>query len=171
PRSFDPEYAVDDEAETSLLETARWAPSNSNQQPRRFISARRGTPTFDAIVSTLNERNRRWAPRASLLVVAIRVAADPLGTPYPHADYDTGQAIAHLQVQAANLGLASSQMGGFDAARLAELFGLPESYAAVTVTAVGLAGRLEDLDEETIERELAPRVRMPLDELVLVRDR
>ncbi len=170
PRSFDPAYTIDDETVTSLLEAARWAPSGSNHQARRFIVGRRGTETFDKIASTLSAGNQRWAPRASLLVLAIRIDHDAEGTVHRHADYDTGQSIAHLQIQAANLGLASRQMGGFDPIRAAELFGLEAPYFVSTVTAVGKSGRLDDLDADTIEREREPRERLPLSELVLVRD-
>lgn len=167
PRSFDPTYVIPDDTVTSLLEAARWAPSGSNHQPRRFVVTERGTEAFDRLASTLSGRNRLWAPRASLLVLAVRVDHDPDGTPYWHADYDTGQAIAHLQIQAHALGLVSRQMGGFDAARAAELFGLADPYVPRTVTAVGRPGRLEDLDEATIQREREPRDRLPLDELLL----
>lgn len=170
PRAFDPDYEVDKETETSLLEAARWAPSNSNGQPRRLIVGRRGSATFDAIVSTLSAGNLAWAPRASLLILAVRVEVDDDGLPHRHADYDTGQAVAHLQIQAANLGLASRQMGGFDTDLAGELFGLPATQAARTVTAIGRAGRLADLDHSTIERELEPRERMPLDQFAPIRD-
>ena len=170
PRAFDPAYVIDAGSVTTLLEAARWAPSASNHQPRRFIVGRRGSRAFETIASTLNGRNRLWAPRAALLVLAIRVDHAPDGTAYRHADYDTGQAVAHLQLQAHALGLVTRQIGGFDAARAAEAFGLEAPLVARTVTAVGRIGSLDDLDEATLAREQEPRERLSLDELVLRQD-
>ncbi|WP_308443786.1 nitroreductase family protein [Arthrobacter sp. NicSoilC12] len=53
PRSFDPDVSITDAQLDALLEAARWAPSASNNQPRRFIVTRRNTPEFDTIVSAL----------------------------------------------------------------------------------------------------------------------
>ncbi|MGA1567787.1 MAG: nitroreductase family protein, partial [Methylophilaceae bacterium] len=37
PRSFDPEYILDDQQINSLMEAARWAPSCRGEQPWKFI--------------------------------------------------------------------------------------------------------------------------------------
>jgi hypothetical protein len=56
-------------------------------------------------------------------------------------------------------------MGGFDAARLAETFGVPPQYRAVVVLAVGRLGDPTTLPGWAAERETAPRDRKPLSEI------
>jgi hypothetical protein len=58
-------------------------------------------------------------------------------------------------------------MGGFDAARVSEAFGLGEGLEAVSITAIGTLGDVDALPEGLREREVAPRSRKPLDELVI----
>ncbi|MGJ1751948.1 nitroreductase family protein [Clavibacter sepedonicus] len=100
PRSFDATATVSDQQLDALLEAARWAPSGSNQQPRRFIVARRGTHAFDIIVDSLVGFNAAWAVNASALVVAIAETSTVEGEKRPYVAYDLGQAVAHLSVQA-----------------------------------------------------------------------
>ena len=137
PRSYDPAGEVSDEQLDALLEAARWAPSGSNNQPRRFVVARRGTEDFDRIVARLSSGNRTWAQHAAVLVVAVAELRDADGKVFPSAVYDTGQSIAHLSVQAHVLDLHTHQMGGIDGAGIAEDFGIPARFAVQTVTAIG----------------------------------
>jgi hypothetical protein len=111
--------------------------------------------------------NQAWADSAAALIVNIAEVADEAGTPRPWAKYDLGQAVAHLSVQAQHDGLHTHQMGGFDAARLAAAFGMSESLEVVSITAVGKVGDASALPEPLREREVAPRSRKPLDELVI----
>jgi nitroreductase len=170
PRSFDRAATISDRQLDALLEAARWAPSASNKQPRRFIAGRRGTPTFDAIVDALMGFNAAWAPNASALIVAIAdVSAVSAGQP-SWAEYDLGQAVAHLTVQAHAEGLHTHQMGGVEWDRIITAFGLADNLKPITVTAVGVVDEADKLNEALAERERAPRTRLPLDELVLRRD-
>lgn len=168
PRSFDPDFTVSEDAVTALLEAARWAPSAANLQPRRFVVARRGGEAFQAVADALSEGNRPWAPDASLFVVAIALLQDEQGAAYRWAEYDAGQAMAHLTVQAHALGLHVHPMGGFDPEALALAFDLPEHAVAISVTAIGAVAPPDRLPERYRARETAPRTRLPLDELVLV---
>ncbi len=170
PRSFDPEATVSDRQLDALLEAARWAPSAGNKQQRRFIVARRGTATFDTIASALVGFNAAWAPNASALVVGLAEVAAARAGERTWAEYDLGQAIAHLSVQAHAEGLHTHQMGGFDVDRIVTAFELGDDLAPITVTAVGVVDEADRLTEALAERERAPRTRLPLDELVLVRD-
>jgi nitroreductase len=170
PRSFDPRATISDQQLDALLEAARWAPSASNKQPRRFIAGRRGTATFDAIVDALMGFNAAWAPNASALIVALAdVSAIRAGEP-SWAEYDLGQAVAHLTVQAHAEGLHTHQMAGVEWDRLIAEFDLPDTLKPVTVTAVGVVDEADKLSEVLAERERAPRTRLPLEELVLRRD-
>jgi len=63
------EEITDDELMT-LFEAAKWAPSSSNEQPWRFIYAKKNTPHWDAFFSFVSEGNKRWCKNAAVLVVA-----------------------------------------------------------------------------------------------------
>jgi nitroreductase len=168
PRGFDRDAVVDEDTLTTILEAARWAPSASNIQPSRFIVARRGSPAFDTIHDALAGFNRAWADAASVLIVNVAELSIDAERENPWAKYDVGQAVAHLTIQAQHEGLHTHQMGGFDAARLAEAFGLSDDQAIVTITALGRLGDADSLPAELRERELAPRTRKPLEDLLLV---
>ena len=167
PRAYDPTAEVSTDVLRTILEAARWAPSANNTQPWRFIVARRGTDAFTAVHDALKGFNQAWADSAAVLIVNIAEVVDAEGTPRPWARYDLGQAVAHLTVQAQHEGLHTHQMGGFEAARIAEAFGLPENLDVVSITAIGVLGDVDALPEPLREREVAPRLRKPLDELVV----
>jgi nitroreductase len=98
-----------------------------------------GSQEFDAIASTLAEGNA-WALKAPVLGIAIASGSFARnGKPNRWGGYDTGQAMAHLTVQAQSLGLNVHQMGGFDAAKALEVVGAPEGHEAMAVFAIGYA--------------------------------
>nr|NLI50762.1 nitroreductase [Propionibacterium sp.] len=169
PRSFDADFEIAPDDLTALGEAARWAPSANNAQPSRFIVGRRGTPTFASIVAALRPVNQGWAPRASVLIVALAETQRD-GRPLRWAEYDLGQAVAHLTVEAESRGLSVRQMGGFDPDALRAAFALPPELVPVTVVAVGRYDAAADLPEEIRQRDAAPRLRRGLDELALILD-
>ena len=164
PRGFDPTAVIDEDTLTTVLEAARWAPSGNNNQPARFIVARRGSASFAKIHANLKGFNQAWADKASVLILNIAEGDNPW------AQYDLGQAVAHLTIQAQHEGLFSHQLGGIDRKALAEAFRLKANQDAVTVTVLGVLGDAEALSPELLEREIAPRTRKPLTEILLVND-
>ena len=168
PRAFDTEAVIDETKLTAALEAARWSPSANNSQPWRFIVARRGTAAFDTIVANLMGFNQVWAGAAGALVVALAEVVDAEGNERRWATYDVGQAVAHFSVQAHHEGLHTHQMGGFDADGLRAAFDLDQRFAPVSVTAVGMLGDVDALPAPLRERELAPRTRNALDDLLVV---
>ena len=167
PRGFDRAHDLDEEALTALLEAARWAPSAQNSQPWRFLVTRRGEQAHDQLLATLAPGNQAWAGAASALVlVAARTVGDD-GRPQPWALYDTGQAVAALITQAQADGLAVHQMGGFDTAAVRAEFGLGDTLTPAVVVAVGRRDGAADLPEPLAAREIAPRVRRPVSDLLL----
>src|SRR3954464_3235541 len=114
PRGFSADRPVDAESLRSLLEAARWAPSANNTQPWRFGVARRGEPAFGALAAALAPGNHVWARHAGALILLAAQTVGDDGRERPWAVYDTGQAAAHLTVQAQAEGLAVHHMGGFD---------------------------------------------------------
>lgn len=169
PRSFDTSAEVPDRSITAALEAARWAASASNTQPWRFIVARRGTPEHASIVGNLADVNRRWAGSAAVLIVNVAESVGESGQAQRWAEYDLGQAAATLALQAHRDGLHVHQMGGFDPEALHTAFGLEERLTVVSVAALGFLAPPEHLPDETLrQREVAPRSRKGLDEIVLV---
>jgi nitroreductase len=158
-RAYDDAHVVTDDELTVLLEAARWAPSAGNSQPWAFLVGRRGDPAHRSFVELLAPSVRRWAPAASALVFTLNQVAsgpedDALGYS-DYAQYDLGQAVAHLTVQASALGLGVHQFAAFDHDRLAALAGVPRHWRVTTGLAIGLA----------VECELVPRTRRSLSEL------
>lgn len=168
PRAFDAENAIDEAKLASALEAARWSPSAANCQPWRFIVARRGSALHHGIHASLKGFNQAWAGDAAVLIVAVAETASEDGTPITHAAYDLGQAVAHLSVQAHHDGLVVHQMSGFVAEQIRELTGLDERFVPMTVVALGELGDAGTLPEPLQQREVAPRVRRPLNETVLL---
>src|SRR4028119_718532 len=70
PRSMTGEE-LDDDTVMSLFEAARWAPSSYNNQPWRFVYAKRNTPYWAKLFDLLVEPNKVWAKDAALLVVVV----------------------------------------------------------------------------------------------------
>lgn len=164
PRALDASSSVSPEQVRALLEAARWAPSFGNTQPARYLVGMRGTPSFDAILATLNSGNRAWAHRASLLLIGVMVTTNEKG-PVPYAEYGLGLASENLVLQAVELGLVAHQMAGFSASEVSAAFGLPDDAVPKVAIAVGSAADAEVLEEEwRVEREKAERQRIPLAE-------
>ncbi|MGO2745653.1 nitroreductase family protein [Microbacterium sp.] len=167
PRAFDATTPIDEAKLAAALEAARWSPSASNTQPWRFIVARRGTELHSRIDDALVGFNREWAGAAQVLIVALSEDQDADGNPRPWAQYDLGQAVAHLSVQAHADGLYVHQMGGIVRDQLRALPGVEERFTPTSVIALGELGDSSTLSEKLQEREAAPRVRRSLDETVI----
>jgi len=167
PRGFDASHRLPERQLTALLEAARWSPSANNVQPWRFVVTQRGEAAFERLVSTLSGSNRRWAGRASALLLVLAETADETGAPRAYGLYDTGQAVAHLVTQAESEGLSTHQLGGFDRAAAVDAFGIDPRLTPVVVIAVGLRQDQHGLPDDLAEREGAPRLRRPLSELII----
>lgn len=151
-----------------VFEAARWAASSNNEQPWRFIVGRRNSETHKKIASALAGFNLTWAPSAPVLILGVaNTQFERNGNPNPYALYDLGAATSYLTLEAAELGLTSHQLAGFDHAAMREHFEIPASYALGCVVALGYQGEPTALANETlIAREHQPRQRKPLNELV-----
>jgi nitroreductase len=165
PRSF-ADRAVSSSDLAKVFEAARWTPSSSNIQPWRFIVGLRGTDTNSKIVSALMGFNQSWAGAAPVLILGVAHTASPHGK-NAYALFDLGAATYAITLQAASLGLSTHQMAGFDQAIARKALEIPEDYVIGSVVALGYQGEPEALaNEELVKRELAPRDRKPLKELV-----
>ena len=165
-RSFS-DHEVTAEAVKKVFEAARWAASSGNAQPWRFLVGRKGSETHLKIAETLGGANRVWAPKAPVLILGTSLAVNAKGGPSPYALYDLGAASALLTLQAAELGMTSHQMAGYDHDAARQALAIPGDYALGTVIALGYQGEPEALGDSTlIEREITARTRKPLDEIV-----
>lgn len=171
PRSF-AERAPETEKLQSVFEAARLAPSTHNTQPVRFLLARKGQgETYRRLFSCLSHGNTYWAGSAPVLVLASvmrqRFSQERVDfVPYPHAMHDLGLAVMSLIVQAEALGLSCHPMAGFDPEAAQQEFSIPSLFEPALVIAIGYLGDPEKLSGTLRERELAPRTRRPLEELV-----
>lgn len=167
PRAYDATRELTDDEVGSLFEAARWSPSSDNTQPWTFVVGRRGDEVFTTIVEQLATGNAVWAQHASLLVVSVAEMETAEGKARSHAWYDVGQSVAHLSIQATHMGLMVHQMGGFNKDGMHEALHLDERHRPVSVIAIGTFGDVTDLPERLQEREVAPRERKPLSEVVV----
>ncbi|WP_031007209.1 nitroreductase family protein [Streptomyces sp. NRRL F-5727] len=141
PSRFDPSAAVDDRTLGLLLEAARWAPSAGNSQPWSFFTARPGEPDHARLLPHLAPSSARWATDAGLLVVTLtrRYVGEPDVQYSEFADYDLGQAVAHITVQAQAMGLAAHQFRAFDLDALTKDLDPAPGWAIVSMIALGRA--------------------------------
>ncbi|MFT4308817.1 MAG: nitroreductase family protein [Candidatus Woesearchaeota archaeon] len=162
PRSFN-EERIDDDAFTSLIEAARWAPSSRNMQPWRFVFAARDDPEWSGFLGVLDESNREWAHRASHLIIVIASADDTVVR--PGVAFDTGAAWMSLALQAQLSGLVTHPMGGFDTDAARGVANIPEGFAPIAMVAVGVRGAIEDLPEHRRASESSRSQRKPIGEI------
>ncbi|WP_331763740.1 nitroreductase family protein [Streptomyces anthocyanicus] len=141
PCRFDPSAVVDDHALGLLLEAARWAPSAGNSQPWSFFIGRPREPDHDRVLPHLAPSSARWATDAGLLVVTLtRRHIDDTSLLYSEfAEYDLGQAVAHMTFQAQAMGLASHQFRAFDLEGLTKELDPNPGWVIVSMVAVGKA--------------------------------
>ena len=150
----------------TLFEAARWAPSSNNNQPWRFLFARRETDLWPTFFGLLNEGNRLWAVNAAALVVVIsKTTFDYNDKPARTHSFDAGAAWENLALQGSFLGLVVHGMQGFDYEQARVLLKIPGIFQVEAMIAIGRPGRKEALPEHLQEREF-PSPRKPLAELV-----
>lgn len=153
----------------SLFEAARWAASSYNDQPWAYIVARReDTETFAKLVSVLTDGNTVWAKNAPVLALSVaRLNFQRNGSANPVALHDVGAASASLTFEATSRGLSVHQMAGFYADKAREVFQIPDGWTPVAAIAIGYPGEPNALPEYLRSREIAPRSRKPLSEIVM----
>jgi nitroreductase len=163
PRSFDPQHELSAEDVSTLLEAAQWAPSAGNSQPWYFLVTRRGDRSHQAIVAALARGNLSWVPQASAVLIAVAHVRTGIESDAPdysdYAEYDVGQAVAHLTIQARALGLDTRQFAGFDHDSVAGAFAVPENFKVLVGIAVGRHLPPVDTENRHLAREQRPRTR------------
>lgn len=170
PRSFDPTHVISDDDLLALLQAAQWSPSAGNSQPWSFIVAHRGDRTHEIIVDQLARGNASWAPQASAILIAIAQVSTGVEDDAPdfsdYAEYDLGQAAAHVSIQARALGLETRQFAGFDHEGISTAFNIPSNFKVMVGIAVGVHLPALDAEADQRVRDARPRVRKDLREFV-----
>ena len=165
PRSFS-DKKVSKEQLNRILEAARWAPSSFNEQPWRFILGIKGDDTWDKLHDCLVEFNQIWAGNAPVLLLSVGKKTSAKGDKNSVYQYDVGQSMAYITLQAEVEGLKSHQMGGFSKTKARELFDIPEDFEPMVMSAIGYQDEPEQLRPNFAEMEKQPRERKSLSELV-----
>jgi len=168
PRSFDRDYLLTQDEALAILEAGRWAPSSNNLQPWRFAYVSKTDKLHkDLCEKGLTGFNQSWAPDASALIVVAVKKATPDGKELTGAKYDAGLAASMMLVQAQEMGLYTHHIGGIVRDEIHQLLNLDDNTEVLVVIAVGKIAPAEQLEGPAYEREVAPRVRLELDEVML----
>lgn len=165
PRALSGEELSDEEV-LPLFEAARWAPSSYNNQPWRFILAKKSSPEWEKIFNLIGEFNQGWTKNAAVLVVVIsHNNFEHNNNPSVTHSFDTGSAWENLALEASRRKLVAHGMQGFDYEKAKTDLGIPDDYTVEAMIAIGKPGKKEDLSPELQEREV-PSDRKPLSDLL-----
>jgi nitroreductase len=166
PRSMSGEE-LDEDTIMSLFEAARWAPSSYNNQPWRFIYAKRNTKYWNKLFDLLAEPNKIWAKNAALLVVVASNKNFEINGKFSITHkYDTGAAWENLALEATSRVLVAHGMQGFDYKKAKEDLEIPDDFDVMAMIAIGKKGLKENLPPNLQEKE-KPNNRKPLNEIVM----
>lgn len=145
PRTFSSRPVADRDLQT-ILEAARWAASSYNEQPWRFLVARKSDgAAYERLLNLLVPANQAWAGNAPVLLIMLaKRTFSHSGKPNHYALHDAGQALAHLSLEATALGLHTHSMGGFDHARARQELGVPEDFEIGAAVALGYMNEAEN---------------------------
>lgn len=166
PRSMTGEE-LDEHDIMSLFEAARWAPSSFNNQPWRFIYAKRNTGHWDRLFNLLVDGNKLWAKNAALLVVVIsRKNFEYNEKPARTHQFDAGSAWENLALEASSRGIVAHGMQGFDYEKARVDLGIPVDFEVMAMIAIGKKGPKENLPGELQDKEKLSD-RKPLKDIIM----
>ena len=153
PRAMSGEEITEEEL-FSLFEAARWAPSSHNNQPWRFVYAKRDTEYWKKLFNFLVEGNQAWVKNAAAVVVAIsKSVSDYNGSFIRTHSFDTGAAWENIALQGSLNGLVVHGMSGLDYDKATSGLGLTDEFKVEMMFAVGKPGKIEELPEKLQEIE------------------
>jgi len=166
-RSFAETPVADDNVKI-LFEAARWSASSMNEQPWKFLYAHKAdAEAFHRFFDCLVPGNREWCKDAAVLVLSLaKKQFNSNGKPNRHAMHDVGAANSTLLIQAAELDIYGHMLGGFDMQKTIDTFQLDDQWEVACFIALGYADAPDRLEEPFKTREVTPRQRKPLNEVV-----
>ncbi len=164
-RAFSDERLSEEEL-MALFEAARWAPSSYNNQPWRFIFARRGEKEWDTLFNVLIDFNKAWTKNADTLILVIsRNNFEYNNKPSVTARFDTGAAWMSLALEAHARNIIAHGMQGFDYDLIKKNLQIPDTFTVEAMIAIGKPGNKDNLPPE-IKKEEVPSIRKPLQDLI-----
>lgn len=167
PRAMTGESLTDEEL-LPLFEAARWAPSSYNNQPWRFLYAKRETPQWNLFFDLLVPANQVWTKNAAVLLVAVsRDTFERNNKPAVTHSYDTGAAWMALALEGSARGLVVHGMSGFDYQKAKTSLHIPDGYTVEAMTAIGKRAKKEVLPPEVAQGEV-PSTRKAIEEFAFV---
>jgi nitroreductase len=157
---------ISNETLMTLFEAARWAPSSFNNQPWRFIYAKRNSSYWQTFLDLLEPANQVWAKNAAVLMVIVsHKVFDYDGRPSRTHSFDTGAAWENLALQGSILGLVVHGMEGFNYDKASQVLKIPDTYTVEAMAAVGVYGNVEQLPKKLQDVDF-PNDRKPLNEIL-----
>lgn len=139
-RAFSEERLTEEDL-LALFEAARWAPSSYNNQPWRFIYARKNDQEWETFFKVLVDFNQSWCKDADTLIAVIsKKNFTHNNKPSITASFDTGSAWMSLAIEAHSRGIVAHAMEGFDYEALKKALKIPDSYKIQAMIAVGKLG-------------------------------
>ncbi len=165
PRAMSGDH-IDDIELFTLFEAARWAPSSSNEQPWRFVYAKKDTGHWDKMFNLLIDFNKIWCKNAAVLVclTAKRTFSDSNGL-NRNSLSDSGAAWENLALQGSLKGLVVHGMAGYDVEKTRSELKISDDYEVVQMFAIGKPASKSILDERMQKSEY-PNARKPTIEFV-----
>jgi nitroreductase len=150
---------LDEDTIMGLFEAARWAPSSYNNQPWRFIYAKRNTRYWNKLFNLLAEPNKAWTKNAALLVVVVSRKNFEHNEKYS-ITHQYGAAWENLALEASSRGLVTHGMQGFDYEKCRIDLEIPDNFDVMSMVAIGKKGPKENLPSELQNKEF-PNNRKP----------
>ena len=138
PRSFS-EAEPAPETLRTLFEAANSSASCFNEQPWRFVVARKSNrEQWERMLGILVEKNQQWAKSAPVLGFSVgKKTFTHNGAPNRFGIHDAGMALSTMMLEAVALGLRVHGMGGFDPAKAREIFHVPDDFEIGAAFAIG----------------------------------
>ena len=158
---------ISDEELMPLFEAAKWAPSSYNNQPWRFIYAKRNTKDWDKLFDLLVDFNKGWCKNAAVLIVVVSHKNFEHNNQESRThSFDAGAAWENLALEGTRRGLVVHGMQGFDYEKAKKVLEIPDNYEVEAMMVIGKRGKKEDLPKELQERE-APSNRKSVKEIIM----
>ncbi|MEK7563368.1 MAG: nitroreductase family protein [Patescibacteria group bacterium] len=151
---------VEPEKIATFFEAARWAPSNYNEQPWRYLYALKEDGEIRETLEGLLVPGNAWAKHAGVLAISFGKKTFVKNEKENQWNlHDVGAASSYLVLQLPALGLVGHQMSGYDKANANAVLGVPEEFEPGSMLAIGYPGDHASLSEELQKREDSPRTR------------
>jgi nitroreductase len=152
---------VEEEKLLKILEAARLAPSWANKQGCNYVVVKNR-----AAINELAWDFNSWIGEAPVILAA---CIDPKNSgSHNNMDYylvDVGISMEHLVLAAADLGLGTCWIAGFDEAKAKKLLNIPEAVRVVALTPLGYPAPMSERSK-TVREFVKASKRKSLQDLV-----